>query len=164
MIPEIGGPAHNAAGWQWAQKEGKGKLALCTDSVRSNFCPVALSAFICVWWMCYVTHTIFLISKLSEITLSLKNEPWFELSKEPPSGQINPINPEVYPILGELYRDLMDYFDPEMVHMGGDDVSIELLLRYPHAFTGVLISVMIIFSHYLHFFHFPGKFQVLAVF
>ncbi|ROT81164.1 hypothetical protein C7M84_000080 [Penaeus vannamei] len=85
VIPEIGGPAHNAAGWQWAQKEGKGKLALCTDS----------------------------------------NEPWFELSKEPPSGQINPINPEVYPILGELYRDLMDYFDPEMVHMGGDDVSFK---------------------------------------
>ncbi|XP_047473217.1 chitooligosaccharidolytic beta-N-acetylglucosaminidase-like [Penaeus chinensis] len=85
VIPEIGGPAHNAAGWQWAEKEGKGKLALCTDS----------------------------------------NEPWFELSKEPPSGQMNPINPEVYPILGELYRDLMDYFDPEMVHMGGDDVSFK---------------------------------------
>ncbi|XP_037776157.1 chitooligosaccharidolytic beta-N-acetylglucosaminidase-like [Penaeus monodon] len=85
VIPEIGGPAHNAAGWQWAEKEGKGKLALCTDS----------------------------------------NEPWFELSKEPPSGQMNPVNPEVYPILGELYRDLMDYFDPEMVHMGGDDVSFK---------------------------------------
>ncbi|XP_042859409.1 chitooligosaccharidolytic beta-N-acetylglucosaminidase-like [Penaeus japonicus] len=85
VIPELGGPAHNAAGWQWAEKEGKGKLALCTDS----------------------------------------NEQWFELSKEPPAGQMNPVNPELYPILGELYRDLMDYFDPEMVHMGGDDVSFK---------------------------------------
>ncbi|XP_064102479.1 chitooligosaccharidolytic beta-N-acetylglucosaminidase-like [Macrobrachium nipponense] len=51
--------------------------------------------------------------------------PWFELSKEPPSGQLNPVNPEVYSVLGEVYRDMMDYFDPEMFHMGGDDVSFK---------------------------------------
>lgn len=62
---------------------------------------------------------------VSTKTSTLQNEPWFELSKEPPSGQMNPVNPELYPILGELYRDLMDYFDPEMVHMGGDDVSTD---------------------------------------
>lgn len=85
VIPELDGPAHVNAGWQWGEKEGKGKLVLCADT----------------------------------------NEPWFEVGKEPPSGQFNPINPELYSILGELYKDMMDYFDPEMVHMGGDGVSFK---------------------------------------
>jgi len=87
IIPELDGPAHASAGWQWGEKEGKGKLVLCTGAEA--------------------------------------NQPWFELAKEPPSGQFNPVNTELYNIMGELYRDFMDYFDPEMVHMGGDDVSFK---------------------------------------
>jgi len=83
VVPEMGGPAHSAAGWEFAEREGQDRLALCTD----------------------------------------RTQPWFEQSKEPPAGQLNPINPKLYQVLGELYNDLMDYFDPEMVHMGGDDVS-----------------------------------------
>uniref|UniRef100_A0A0N7ZD94 beta-N-acetylhexosaminidase n=1 Tax=Scylla olivacea TaxID=85551 RepID=A0A0N7ZD94_SCYOL len=85
VIPEMNGPAHTNAGWQWGEKEGLGKLVLCTDNTK----------------------------------------PWFEIGKEPPTGQVNPINPELYSVLEELYRDMMDYFDPEMVHMGGDDVSFK---------------------------------------
>ncbi|XP_042225138.1 chitooligosaccharidolytic beta-N-acetylglucosaminidase-like [Homarus americanus] len=85
VIPELDGPAHTSAGWQWGEKEGKGNLVLCTG----------------------------------------KEEPWFNLGTEPPSGQLNPVNPEVYNVLGELYSDMLQYFDPEMVHMGGDDVSFK---------------------------------------
>ncbi|KAK3864073.1 hypothetical protein Pcinc_030216 [Petrolisthes cinctipes] len=83
VIPELDAPAHAAAGWSWGEKEGKGKLVLCTE----------------------------------------KGQPWFEVGKEPPSGQLNPVNPELYPILGELYKDMIEFFDPDMIHMGGDDVS-----------------------------------------
>ncbi|XP_071546083.1 LOW QUALITY PROTEIN: chitooligosaccharidolytic beta-N-acetylglucosaminidase-like [Panulirus ornatus] len=85
VVPELDGPAHASAGWEWGAKEGKGRLVLCTE----------------------------------------KDQPWFNVGKEPPSGQLNPVNPELYPVLGELYRDMLDYFDPEMVHMGGDDVSFK---------------------------------------
>lgn len=88
VVPELDAPAHTSAGWEWGEKEGKGKLVLCTGSDKAS-------------------------------------EPWFSVSKEPPSGQLNPVNPEVYPVLGELYRDMLDYFDPEMLHMGGDDVSFK---------------------------------------
>lgn len=33
VIPEMNGPAHTNAGWQWSEKEGLGKLVLCTDNV-----------------------------------------------------------------------------------------------------------------------------------
>merc|ERR1712071_634207 len=85
VIPELDGPAHANAGWQWGEDSGKGKLVVCAD----------------------------------------KNEPWFKVSKDIPSGQMNPTNPELYTVLEELYRDMMDYFDPEMVHMGGDGVSFK---------------------------------------
>lgn len=95
VIPELTAPAHTAAGWQWGEKEGKGKLVLCTHEQAEA------------------------------------DQPWFQLGKEPPSGQINAVNPEVYPVLGEIYRDMMDYFDPEFFHMGGDDVSFKCWQNAP---------------------------------
>jgi len=93
IIPELDGPAHASAGWQWGEKEGKGRLVVCTGNEAQ--------------------------------------EPWFDLAKEPPSGQFNPINDELYNVMEELYRDFMDYFDPEMVHMGGDDVSFKCWQNTP---------------------------------
>ncbi|XP_076059846.1 chitooligosaccharidolytic beta-N-acetylglucosaminidase-like [Oratosquilla oratoria] len=82
VVPEIDTPAHASNGWQWGEKEGKGKLVLCANQ-----------------------------------------DPWFEYSKEVPAGQLNPVNPEVYNVLGDIYRDVMDVFDSDMFHMGSDDVS-----------------------------------------
>lgn len=87
IIPELNGPGHTAAGWQWGEKSGKGKLVLCAGQ--------------------------------------LQQERWFDLSKEPPSGQLNPVNPEVYNVLADIYKDMVESFDPEMVHMGGDEVSFK---------------------------------------
>lgn len=71
-----------------------------------------------------------------------QGQPWFEVGKEPPSGQLNPVNPELYPILGELYRDMIEFFDPDMIHMGGDDVSIltsfiSTVLHIFHIYKGI---------------------------
>lgn len=88
VIPELDTPAHTAAGWQWGEREGRGKLVLCTNENEAD-------------------------------------TPWFEKGKEPPAGQLNIVNPEVYNVLGELYRDIVDAFDPEMFHFGADDVSFK---------------------------------------
>ncbi|XP_064102478.1 chitooligosaccharidolytic beta-N-acetylglucosaminidase-like [Macrobrachium nipponense] len=84
VVPEISGPAQNNAGWQWGEKNGKGRLVLCAGE-----------------------------------------KPWFDHVKEPVDGHLNPVNPEVYNVLGEIYKDAVEYFDPEMVHFGGDGVSFK---------------------------------------
>jgi len=57
--------------------------------------------------------------------------PWFEMCKEPPCGQLNPVNPEVYNVLSDLYKDIIEAFNPEFVHMGGDDTSFKCWSKSP---------------------------------
>ncbi|TRY78500.1 hypothetical protein TCAL_11061 [Tigriopus californicus] len=50
------------------------------------------------------------------------------LAAEPPSGQLNPTNPQVYELLEKLYGDLLEAFTlpnqtVNMFHMGGDEVN-----------------------------------------
>ena len=63
------------------------------------------------------------LAATTKFSYNSQEDPWFDVGKNLPAGQVNPINPELYTILEDLYRDMMDYFDPEMVHMGGDYVS-----------------------------------------
>jgi len=83
VLPEFDAPAHVGNGWQFGEKEGKGKLAVCVNQ-----------------------------------------EPWQDFCVEPPCGQLNPINPEVYTTLGKLYQDFFELFDTDMFHMGGDEVNL----------------------------------------
>jgi len=83
VLPEFDAPAHVGNGWQFGEKEGKGKLAVCVNQ-----------------------------------------EPWQDYCVEPPCGQLNPINPEVYTTLGKLYQDFFELFDTDMFHMGGDEVNL----------------------------------------
>jgi hexosaminidase len=39
-------------------------------------------------------------------------------------GQIDPTNDEVYEILADVYREMVDAFEPTFFHMGGDEVNI----------------------------------------
>ena len=93
LIPEFDAPAHASAGWEWGEKEGKGKLVVCN---RRN-------------WI---------------------DDSGKELAAEPNAGQLNPVNDNVYEILGKLYFDMIDAFTLEspkqtlpMFHMGGDEVN-----------------------------------------
>ncbi|CAL4142333.1 unnamed protein product [Meganyctiphanes norvegica] len=64
-----------------------------------------------------------------------EDRPWFENCNEPPCGQLNPTNPEVYNVLKEVYSDMIDAFDPELFHMGGDDVSFKCWKNSPEITT-----------------------------
>ena len=83
VLPEFDAPAHVGNGWQFGEKEGKGKLAVCVNQ-----------------------------------------EPWQDFCVEPPCGQLNPVNPNVYITLGKLYQDFFELFETDMFHMGGDEVNL----------------------------------------
>jgi len=91
VIPELDAPAHAGAGWNFGEKEGKGKLVLCNEP----------------------------------------DDVWFNNCKEPPCGQLNPTNPQVYEVLKNVYSDILEAFNPEFVHMGGDDTSFKCWSNAP---------------------------------
>lgn len=82
VLPEFDQPAHVGEGWQWGEKAGLGKLAVCVNK-----------------------------------------EPWQKFCLEPPCGQLNPANENVYHVLEKIYRELFSLFKPDMFHAGGDEVN-----------------------------------------
>lgn len=53
----------------------------------------------------------------------LANHPWWKYCVQPPCGQVNPLNKNVYTLLGKLYNDIVTIFPKgETFHMGGDEV------------------------------------------
>jgi hexosaminidase len=41
---------------------------------------------------------------------------------EPPCGQLNPLKDGVYDVLKGIYSDMLEVFDSDVFHMGGDEV------------------------------------------
>ena len=58
------------------------------------------------------------------LAVCVNQEPWQDYCVEPPCGQINPVNDNVYDVLGKLYQDFFELFDTDMFHMGGDEVNL----------------------------------------
>ena len=55
------------------------------------------------------------------------NEPglsWTTTGVEPPPGQMNPTNPNVHVVLGEIYTELVKNFGGSLYHLGGDEVIV----------------------------------------
>jgi len=52
-----------------------------------------------------------------------KANPWRDFCVEPPCGQLDPTNNQVYEILGGIYKDMIRTFNPTVFHMGGDEVN-----------------------------------------
>ncbi len=72
--------------------------------------------------------------------VSCFNSPWEDesgtLAAEPPAGQLNPVNENVYKILDDLYLDFVEAFTPmyskeplRLFHMGGDEVNFKCWAR-----------------------------------
>nr|ACR57832.1 beta-N-acetylglucosaminidase [Xestia c-nigrum] len=59
----------------------------------------------------------------TDLTVCFKAEPWSSYCVEPPCGQLNPTREELYDYLEDIYREMSDVFQPDMFHMGGDEVS-----------------------------------------
>ncbi|GBP40114.1 Chitooligosaccharidolytic beta-N-acetylglucosaminidase [Eumeta japonica] len=58
-----------------------------------------------------------------DLAVCVNAEPWRSLCIQPPCGQLNPANSEVYRFLKELYTDIADAIpQPPLLHMGGDEV------------------------------------------
>lgn len=61
---------------------------------------------------------------LGALALCINRNPWRQYCIQPPCGQLNPINPNTYKVLGQIFKDLVSVFPKgEVYHMGGDEVN-----------------------------------------
>lgn len=61
-----------------------------------------------------------------ELTTCFNAQPWKDYCVEPPCGQLDPTKDEVYNVLEDIYREMIDQFQyPDLFHMGGDEVSVK---------------------------------------
>lgn len=68
---------------------------------------------------------------LGQLAVCVNARPWSLYCGEPPCGQLNPENPNVYNLLENLYRDVMEMSDEnEIFHIGGDEVNLECWEQY----------------------------------
>ena len=59
----------------------------------------------------------------------VNQDPWTSYCVEPPCGQLNPLNENVYEVLGNIYKSYLEMFDFDMFHIGGDEVCDILYLN-----------------------------------
>ncbi|KAF9794109.1 hypothetical protein SFRURICE_009486, partial [Spodoptera frugiperda] len=57
------------------------------------------------------------------LTVCFKATPWRHYCVEPPCGQLNPTREELYEYLEDIYSEMAESFQPDIFHMGGDEVS-----------------------------------------
>ena len=51
-------------------------------------------------------------------------DPWSSYCVEPPCGQLNPTSEKMYEVLEGLYKDFVEDFNPDIFHMGGDEINL----------------------------------------
>ncbi|XP_049861033.1 chitooligosaccharidolytic beta-N-acetylglucosaminidase isoform X4 [Schistocerca gregaria] len=57
-------------------------------------------------------------------TVCFKADPWSQYCVEPPCGQLNPTSEKMYQVLAGIYKDMLNVFDSDVFHMGGDEVNM----------------------------------------
>ena len=58
-----------------------------------------------------------------KLAVCVNQEPWQQYCLEPPCGQLNPTNENLYDVLGQIYREYFDLFKPDLFHAGGDEIN-----------------------------------------
>ncbi|XP_061387457.1 chitooligosaccharidolytic beta-N-acetylglucosaminidase [Musca vetustissima] len=62
---------------------------------------------------------------MGNMAVCINQKPWRNYCVQPPCGQLNPLNSNMYSIMREIYEDLAEVGAPEeTIHMGGDEVYI----------------------------------------
>ncbi|XP_064096224.1 chitooligosaccharidolytic beta-N-acetylglucosaminidase-like [Macrobrachium nipponense] len=62
---------------------------------------------------------------LGNLAVCVNEEPWQSFCLEPPCGQLNLANEKMYEVLGQIYRDLINLFQPlDLFHFGGDEINL----------------------------------------
>ena len=60
---------------------------------------------------------------LGDLAVCVNQQPWRKYCIEPPCGQLNPANPNLYRVLRDVYAEMLDMSQKsEILHMGGDEV------------------------------------------
>ncbi|XP_065720541.2 chitooligosaccharidolytic beta-N-acetylglucosaminidase isoform X2 [Drosophila suzukii] len=57
------------------------------------------------------------------MTACFNAQPWKSFCVEPPCGQLDPTVNEMYDVLEDIYSTMYEQFNPDVFHMGGDEVS-----------------------------------------
>ncbi|CAH4006618.1 unnamed protein product [Pieris brassicae] len=61
-----------------------------------------------------------------DLAVCANKNPWRSFCIQPPCGQLNPANPNMYKVLRDLYKDIAEMLaKPALFHMGGDEVFLE---------------------------------------
>ncbi|KAF0683653.1 Aste57867_24298 [Aphanomyces stellatus] len=63
-------------------------------------------------------------ANLGDLVVCYDHDPWMEACVEPPCGQLNPRNPNIFPILTTIYTEFNALFESDVFHMGGDEVHV----------------------------------------
>lgn len=62
---------------------------------------------------------------LGNLSVCVNQQPWRSFCIQPPCGQLNPVNLNVYEVLRSIYSDLLTALPAgETIHMGGDEVHM----------------------------------------
>lgn len=61
---------------------------------------------------------------LGNLAVCINAQPWRSFCIEPPCGQLNPANQQLYPVLQKLFADIKQLGNVDIFHMGGDEVII----------------------------------------
>ena len=60
---------------------------------------------------------------LGKLAVCVNKDPWEKFCVEPPCGQMNLANPNLYDVVEDIYRDMLDSFTGSAFHIGGDEVN-----------------------------------------
>lgn len=58
------------------------------------------------------------------ISACAPQEPWQSYCVQPPCGQMNIINDNMYGVLENIFEEYNELFQPDMFHLGGDEVRL----------------------------------------
>lgn len=60
----------------------------------------------------------------TDFVACFNKKPWQVYCVEPPCGQFDPTKEGLYDALEGIYKDMMEQFNPDIFHMGGDEVAL----------------------------------------
>ncbi|XP_032589147.2 chitooligosaccharidolytic beta-N-acetylglucosaminidase [Drosophila mojavensis] len=58
------------------------------------------------------------------MTACFNAQPWNDYCVEPPCGQLDPTVDDMYNVLEDIFSDMFKLYNPDVFHMGGDEVSV----------------------------------------
>jgi len=61
---------------------------------------------------------------LGALAVCVNRQPWRKYCLQPPCGQLNPANPALYDVLRDVFKDIIQHFSVDAIHMGGDEVAL----------------------------------------